>query len=916
MQALAATTAVVFTTACSKPSDQDLVSSAQTFLAQEDRKSAIVQLKSALQLNPNSAQARFLLGTALLGEGDAVAAVVELEKASELKFDDNLVMPVLAQSLLATGQAKKLTDLYARTRLEDAGAHAALKASVAEAFVAQGALERAEAAASQALELDPKNAAAKLLLARFTAGRGDFDKALASIDSIIADYPKHILAWHLKGELLWAGKRDVPGAVEAFKQTLVLEPRFIPGHASLMMHALQQKDMAAFRTQLGKLKAAMPSSPETLFFEARLALVDGQSERARDLIQQLLRGAPESPRVLELAGAVELNGGSLTLAESHLNKALQLQPELATARRQLAQVYVRSGQAERALSTLRPLLAGNAAAQELALAAEAHMQLGNLAESQALFERAAKANPGDTKVRTALAIARMSKGDPAEGLADLEAISRTDTTAYADLALISSQLRLKNVEAALGAIDRLQAKLPQAAVPHHLRGTVLAQQKKLDAARASFDKALAVDPKYFPAVSSLAALDIAENKTDQALKRFQDALVREPKNYRALLAVAELKMQAGAPAEEIRTLLTDSIRANPGEASPRLMLIDFLLSRREHGPARAAAQDALAALPASLPLMDALGRTQLAAGELQQAVSSFTKLAADQPQSVQAQLRLAQAHGVSKDYPAAKRALRRALEIDPKSAPAYSALVEIALVEKRFDEAIQIAQEVQKQSGKSAFGHILEADVHASRRDWPRAVTAQQAALTLDRSNPTAIRLHSLLTLAGRSSEAERLAAAWLLERPADAQFIFHLGTIAMEGGRYAEAETLYRRVLALRPEDATAMNNVAWVMTRQGKPGAVPFAESALRLMPEQPALMDTLASALAGEGKLPQAIDWQRKALAKAGDNASYRLRLAKLLIQSGDKSGARAELKTLASLGDKFADQAEVQQLLKTL
>jgi Flp pilus assembly protein TadD len=178
------------------------------------------------------------------------------------------------------------------------------------------------------------------------------------------------------------------------------------------------------------------------------------------------------------------------------------------------------------------------------------------------------------------------------------------------------------------------------------------------------------------------------------------------------------------------------------------------------------------------------------------------------------------------------------------------------------------------------------------------------------------MRLHALLTTAGRGAEAERMAATWLRDRPRDVQFIFHLGSMALDSGRYAEAEVQYRRVLELSPNDATALNNVAWAMTRQGKPGAVPFAEKALALLPEQPALMDTLASALAKEGKLPQAIDWQRKALAKASSNASYRMRLAKMLIQTGDKAGARTELVKLAELGDKFADQAEVADLLKNL
>jgi len=427
---------------------------------------------------------------------------------------------------------------------------------------------------------------------------------------------------------------------------------------------------------------------------------------------------------------------------------------------------------------------------------------------------------------------------------------------------------------------------------------------------------LAANPSYFPAVASLAALDLADKKPDSAVQRYEAVLAREPKNYRALLAVAELKLKNGAPAEEVRTLLTNAVQANPGEAAPRLLLVDFLLSRNETAPARVAAQNAVAAVPTSLPLLDALGRAQLAAGEVQQAISSFTRLAAAQPTSVPAHLRLAQAHAVNKDFADAKRSLRRALEIDPMAIQASAGLVEAALAEKRFDEALQVARDVQKQSPRAAIGYLLETDVHVSRRQWAPAVTALQAALERQKATPTAMRLHGLLTTAGRAADAERMATKWLQEQPRDNQFIFHLGSMAMDSGRYAEAETQYLRVLTLDANNAAALNNVAWVMTKQGKPGAAPFAEKALKILPEQPALMDTMASALAAEGQLPQAIDWQRKALAKASNNASYRLRLAKLLIQTGDKAGARSELNTLAGLGDKFADHAEVQQLLKTL
>ena len=48
----------------------------------------------------------------------------------------------------------------------------------------------------------------------------------------------------------------------------------------------------------------------------------------------------------------------------------------------------------------------------------------------------------------------------------------------------------------------------------------------------------------------------------------------------------------------------------------------------------------------------------------------------------------------------------------------------------------------------------------------------------------------------------------------------------------------------------------------------------------------------------------------------NAGLRLNLAKIYIKAGDKARAKAELETLAKLGEKFPAQPEVAALLKSL
>ena len=83
--------------------------------------------------------------------------------------------------------------------------------------------------------------------------------------------------------------------------------------------------------------------------------------------------------------------------------------------------------------------------------------------------------------------------------------------------------------------------------------------------------------------------------------------------------------------------------------------------------------------------------------------------------------------------------------------------------------------------------------------------------------------------------------------------FTIYLGDNALARKDYAGAEAAYRLVIERQPNHVASLNNVAWLMARAKKPGALTFAEKANELQPNQPALMDTLAVALAAEGSMP---------------------------------------------------------------
>jgi len=902
---------------CGGKSEAELEASGRKLMETKDYAGAIIQFKSGLQQTPDSRSLRLLLGKALLDNGDPVSALVELQKAQELQAGDNEVVPAIAQAMVMVGDETKLLAQYGNTRLSDKAAYADLLSSVATAHLVRGDIDRARAAISQALQEQPGHLPATVLQARLKASEGDFDGALALLDAGLAKNSGDVRAGLLRGEIIWQSKKDLPAALDAFRNVLAANPKSVSAHTSSIsiLNALGKQPEA--KLQLAELKKVAPNHPETLFFDAQMLFTDGEYKASRDVIDRLLKILPDHARLLELAGAAEYRQKQFPQAEAFLLRALKNAPGLLLSRQLLAQTYLRTNQPAKAVEVLQPVVEGKTPdGTSLALAGEAWMQLGEIKKAEAAFALGSKVAPADPRVRTSAALAQMARGNSDAAIGQLESIAAEDKGPRADVALISARLKKNDIAGALKAIDGLEKKIPDRPVAYNLRGRVLLLKRDLEGATKAFEMALSKDPSYFPAVASLAAMDFSAGKVDAARKRFEDLTKAKPKSHEAWMALSELAVRTGALPEQVVKHMRDAIQSNAGEPAPHLALINHMISAGDGKAALTAAREATGALPNNLLVMEALGRSQLAAENAEQAVTTFRQLTTLQNTNPMHQVRLAEALLANKDAAGARRALNQALQIKPDLIVAKRALVSMALMENKPQDGLLLAREMQKQTPKDANGFALEGDIEIARKNHDAAITAYRTALSLNKSTEVFVRLHTALRLSGKASEADRLAADWLKERPKDAAFRYYLGDVALSQNDLVNSEAHYRAVLEMQPRNALAMNNVAWLMVKQGKPGAVAMAEKANELMPGKPPLMDTLATALAADNKMPKAIEMQKAAIARSPSDPSLKLNLAKLLIKSGDKAYARAELEDLAKLGDKFRAQAEVAALLKTL
>lgn len=904
---------------CWEQSATQLVESGKARMQKKEFRAAAIEFKNALQKDGTLVEARFYLGKALFESGDPRSSWLELSKARDAGYNNDELVPLMVANLLMLGQVDKFLAEYADVQLTSPKSHAELKAALAVAYGSKGKYLQARAAADAALQADPTNIVAQLAVARLLLVTGDRAGALNQVDRTIKEHPESAQAWSSRAELLLAGAGDPSEAMTAYREALRLQPDQLDAHLGIISMLWRQRDLVGVDKQLVEFRKRQPNSPYYQYYQGLLAIERKDLKVAREHSQQLLKIAPENSRFLHFAGMVEYERGSYVQAIAHLYKALPNSAAPLPLRVLLARAQLRAGDPRKALAAVQPLLDQSDSklpTEVYAVAADAYLQLGDAEAARKMNLLAVKVNPQDKRGLTALALADMQYGRAGQGIASLESIAAADKGIEADAMLFIAHMRASRLEDAERVVDGIEKKAPDLATGPYLRGQLEEHRKHSDKARELYEVALKRSATYVPALTALAKLDVAAGKPAQAAQRFEKLVAANPESVDAVIALISARGKAGVKPEEIQAQLEAAVKRFPDSEAPRLALVRLLLERRDVKAALTAATDGAARFPAHAPLQEVVGLAELAAGNHNQAMQAFNRAAALRPNAVEPLMRIAEVHLARNDIPATIAQLRKALTVKADHLPAQAALINLLMRSGKADEALTQARILQTQLPQDPTGWTYEGELQFSKRNFAAAISALRTSLAKRADGSTAVKLHRALNDAGQAAEATKFEADWLAKQPSDPVFNFYRGDAAMSRQQFDRAEAIYRQVLAVRPDDPTVLNNVAWLMHRGGKPGALAMAERAIALVPDSAPLLDTAAEIHAAAGRLDKALELQQRALKLDPDQAMHRLHYAKYLIKNGNKVEARVELEKLGQLGKSFSAQDEVLKLLSTL
>ncbi len=886
---------------------------ATQYYADGEINASIIELKNALQLDPDFADARWLLGDIYLKLGNGSAALKELLRAQRAGYAGAELEHKLLQAYLLNDDYDAV--LAATPDIDSGAKDPRLVALRAEALLGKNEVEAAIVHFERAIELDLNTVHAHLGLARVALVQRRLDDARTHLDGAEAIDAENIHLWLLRGELRLAA-RNPESAEAAYRRSAEILRQNPYATLGIARALLAQGKTDEALVPLSELRTRYPNLIAGKYLAALAEFQQQKLEQARDLLLDILRNTPNHPHTLLLLGNVSLSQKLYEQSEEFITRFNAIVPGYAPALRMLAAVQIQRNKASEAIATLESLDNDATNAQHLALLGSAHLRQGNLSEGTELLEQAAEKADHPAGIRTQLALGYLAAGNTERAISELEGVLQLDESiVQADIVLIFTYLRESQFDKALAAATVLKEKQPDSPIAFSLIGTAYVGKGDRAAAREHFERAVEIRSQFTPAMVSLANLDYDDGNVDAARIRLEQVIGYDETNLHALIVLARL----AATREEFELAMDYLQRARGGHpiaALPRVMLAEHYLMRNDAANALALATEAIELAPDLPEAMLALGQAQTASRQYVDAVATLERLTAAVPDSAEIRYRLGLAQMETREFDAARQSFDTALSIKSDDLRMLSARTMIDIRTGDVGAARARIEEIRSAYPDAAAADALSGDVHVHEKNHAAATAAYEQAFAKAPSSPLALKLFDARMNAGQKQLAMRELETWLQQNPTDFNAAFSLARAVMADQRFADATARYEALAQQAPKNFMVLNDLAWLYQQQHDDKALGVAESAYALAPNRPDVLDTYGWILVELKQVERGLGLLARAVETAPGIADIRYHYASALAKTGDREHATAQLQQALATTGGFTERKKAEALLEEL
>lgn len=651
-------------TACDSPEEkaQAYYQNGLQLFEEENFEKADLELRNALQLDPNIADAWYHLALVEEKNGKIRQYAGDLVKTVELDANHIGAQVRLAKIMLFSGrvdEAREKTNLVMRLAPENPDVWS-LQAAV---LLRDGKNEEARKSAEKAISLEAGHVEASLVLAVGALGEKNLEQALSYIAVSRKIHPENVPLLLTKMRVLEI-KKDKPGIEQAFRELIKIDPENRQFRTNLTRFYLSEGKKDKAEAEIRSIADQNPEDTNAKLDIIRYLQSVSGTDVAKAELEKIIKEQPEE-YIYQLALAeMFLLERDTDSAKTTLNKVIEsagTEEDGLSARVKLAELLLREGKRDEVDTLLGETLAVDALnLQALTMRAALSLDAGRVEDGITDLRSALKNQPGN--VRATLLLARAHEMSGAVELADdrfVAAVKMANASPEASQQYSQFLIRRGNHERAAKVLKESLKTNPK----DRRLLTALAQvyliQKNWKGAEeiASYLKKLDQDNPVSDQI--LGRAYAGQNNFEKSIEAFQQAHENVPNGVNTMVAMTRLYMAQGQTEEAVK-FLSDIIEASP-----------------ENYPAR-------------------LLRAQLFAanGRDKEALESFEAIIAEKPDYESVYYALFTYHVRKKDYETAGAVIDRGFKVLPKNYTLLMSKAGLFELQEKYPDAIEIYKEI------------------------------------------------------------------------------------------------------------------------------------------------------------------------------------------------------------------------------
>lgn len=850
---------------------------ADAFFAEGDYDKARIEYLNIVQLDPRNTHAIAQLGNIFFENGVVLQAGAALAQARNLGATDPRI-------------SARLGVLLAASRRPDASPEQN-----------ELRLKEARESALKALEADPKQEEAILLLADLAndeLSSAELKEMLGRLRTQHGNVPVYDTA-----EAVVALKsRDLEGALARVRKAVDADPGSAAAHYVLAGILLAQTNQVAGEAAFARAAELSPARSTRQIQYVNFLLQRGATNEARAHLDQVIKRAPDFVpgrlRKAQLAFAERDHAG----VGAELNAVLTRDPNNIDARLLETQLHLDKREPAKAQPIMEQLLKQFPDSPQLQYqAAQVSLANQNPAQAQLRLDRAYELSPNSPEIVLQRGQLYLARGQAAEVISSMQRLLSTNATVRPAYRLLGEALAVNGeVDRALAVFRDYERRFTDDPAGPQAVGNLLMRKQDAAGARAAFERAQAKRGDYLPALEQLIRLDLIEKKPDAAVARAQAYVDQHPTSAdaRILLAQALLEVERRPAAEQE---LERAIELDPAKQAPYLLLAKIYNDTDRRAGALAQLNALIEQQPGHPRALMQLGMLYTEMGDAQKAAESYEPLVKSDNQFTPlalnnlAYLYSEKLNNLDRAYELA----RRSRQLLPDDASIADTLGWILYHRGEYAQALVHLQESAAKLAQIGEVHYHLGMAHYALANEAPARAAFQLALNLE---PQAAWNHEIrdrlevldAEVTPASAETLRKLRELVIERKNDVLLLSRLARALESAGQLEESLASYKRAAAVSPDTAMPLIGQARVTAAKGEiQEALSLARRTRDLVKGDPAALYELGRIgfLAGDHAWSYAL--LQEAAAGLGSSPQVQFAFAQTAIAMGRLEVARGAL-----------------------